>query len=280
MKECPFCQAQLTGTPESCPSCGQSLNTEQSESAGVPEPAMTPPPTPPASEAGGNGESGEPQRPVLPFEDPANGFFKGLFDTIKLVLFQPTHCFSHYRMNGPIGRPMVFAITVGWFATAVGLLWGLLFNASIMTVIAKYIPQNELPMGKLMPQMVVNTAASVASLFLAPVLIVIGLFVAAGIYHLFLLMVSGARKGFESTFNVVSYTIAAKLFIVLPFCGGTIAWIYGLVLAAIGLTGAHETEGWKGAFAVIMPLVLCCCCAALFVVMFSAGIAGLAANQH
>jgi len=119
----------------------------------------------------------------------------------------------------------------------------------------------------------------VVSLVIAPVMIILSLFIMAGLYHLFLMMVSGAKRGFETTFNVTCYAVAAKLFMVIPFCGGTVAWIYSLVISIIGISGAHETDGWKGAFAVLMPFVFCCCLVLLMVFFFGAAIAGLAAQQ-
>ena len=273
MSDCPFCGKSIEGNPGTCPHCGQEL---------LPAEGSTPPPPPPESQPvmmpGGN--AGSRPRGVVPFEDPSKGFFGGMLETIKLVLFQPTRFFSEYRMDGSIGRPMVFAIVVGWFAVAIGLLWGLLLNASVMTMISQYIPASEFSSEQFLPQYMLTTAFSIISLILAPIMIVIGLFILAGIYHLFLLMVGGATRGFETTFNVVSYRSATKLFNVVPFCGGLIAWIYGLVVSIIGLYCAHETDGWKGAFAVLAPFILCCCCIALiYLVGFGTLMAGLAANQ-
>lgn len=263
MSICPFCGKDLAGNTEACPHCGHDLTAAS--------------PTPPVpADAVNEGNSSE--RKTIPFEDPGQGFFGGMLETIKMVLFQPTAFFGEYRLDGSIGRPMVFAVIVGWFAAAIGLLWGLLLNASIMSMISQYIPASELSQEQLMPQYLLTTTFSIISLILAPIMIVIGLFILAGIYHLFLMMVGGANKGFETTFNVVCYRTAAKLFAIVPFCGGTVAWIYAIVVAAIGLYRGHETDGWKGAFAVLAPFVLCCCC--LFLFWGLAVMIGVAANAR
>lgn len=272
MADCPYCGKGIEGNPGLCPHCGQTLE---------PSAGAAPPPPPASQPVMAAGESNVPRpRKTVPFEDPSRGFFGGMLDTIKMVLFQPTAFFSEYRMDGAIGRPMVFAIVVGWVAVAIGLVWGLLLNASIMTMISQYIPASELSSDQVLPQFMLTTAFSLISLLLAPIMIVIGLFILAGIYHLFLLMVGGAARGFETTFNVVCYRTATKLFNIIPFCGGMIAWIYGLVVSIIGLYCAHETDGWKGAFAVIAPFILCCCCIALiYLVGFGTLMAGLASNN-
>jgi len=269
MSACPFCGKGFEGSPEFCPHCGKEL-----KSAG----GTVPPPVPEAIPAAASGGGSSTSRKTVPFEDPAKGFFGGMLETIKMVLFQPTAFFGEYRMDGTIGRPMVFAVVTGWFAAAVGVVWGLLLNASIMSMVSQYVPAGELSREQVLPQYLLTTTFSVISLIIAPIMIVIGLFILAGIYHLFLMMVSGANKGFETTFNVVCYRTAAKLIAIIPFCGGVVAGIYALVVSIIGLYRAHETEGWKGAFAVLAPLVLCCCCIALFFI-FGISMAGMAAQQ-
>lgn len=280
MTNCPACGKEIESGLEQCPHCQAQLvgpETPGGREPAGPGPGTPPPPSTPVPPGTETGQPGPSARRTVPFEDPAFSFFGGMLETLKLSLFQPTRFFREYRMDGSIGRPMVFAIVVGWFATLVGLIWAMLFNASIMTMISQYVPAHELPRQDMLPQFLFSTAASVASLILAPIMIVIGLFIAAGLYHLFLLMVSGANRGFESTFNVVAYTTSAKLFNIIPFCGGTIAWVYGLVIAIIGLSEAHETDGWKGAFAVLMPFVLCCCCVLLFV-LFAVMVPSMAAR--
>ena len=94
--------------------------------------------------------------------------------------------------------------------------------------------------------------------FLFPFLIIIGLFTASGILHVFLLMVNGAKKGYEATFRVVAYSYSAYIFLVLPFCGQLISAVWIVVLYIIGLREAHEISGGKAAFAVFLPAIICC----------------------
>jgi len=280
MSKCPFCGKEFEGDPAICPHCSQVIHESDQEG---PSGQMTPPPAPPEAGSAAPGIPGpqrQDSRKIVPFEDPGAGFFNGLIETIKMSLFQPTSFFSNYRFDGTIGRPMVFALVVGWFSAAVGVLWSLIFNASIMSAITKYIPEaGNSPMDRIGSQFMLSTVGGLVSLLIAPITIILGLFIMAGLYHLFLMMVSGAKRGFEATFNVTCYSVAAKLFLVIPFCGGIVAWIYSLVISIIGLAGAHETDGWKGAFAVLMPFVLCCCLVVLMVLLFGSLIAGLAA-QH
>jgi hypothetical protein len=97
-------------------------------------------------------------------------------------------------------------------------------------------------------------------LLFGPVLLVIGLFLFAGIVHLALLALGGAPRGFEATFRVACYMEAGALLNIIPGCGGLIASIVMLVLMIIGVAEAHGTTRGRAAAAVLLPIVLCCCC--------------------
>jgi hypothetical protein len=97
---------------------------------------------------------------------------------------------------------------------------------------------------------------------LAPLLIVIGLFIGAGITHLALVLFGGAKEGFEATFRVACYSVAPSVLAIVPFCGGMIGGIWRIVLMIIGIAEAHGVSKGIAAAAVLVPIVvLCCCCA-------------------
>jgi len=215
---------------------------------------------------------------VVPFEDSSQSFFSGLFATMKLVLFSPTNFFSNYKLDGSIGKSLLFAILIGWFSAAIAIIWSSIFQASIMQFMQQFIPQNQgfdinQIMGGSQIGMIVG---SVFGFFIAPIAVVIGLFIFTGIYHLFLMFVKGANKGFETTFNVVAYGSATNIFKIVPLLGGTITFFYTLVVYILGLSEAHETETWKGAFAVLAPILFCCCCLLIGFLLFAAGVGGMA----
>ena len=110
-----------------------------------------------------------------------------------------------------------------------------------------------------------------------PVFAAIGMFLWAGVVHLCLMLLGGAKQGYEATFRALAYSYGAtSLFQVVPFCGGFISIIWSLVAQIIGLKELHETGGGRAAAAVFLPLVLCCClCIGFFMIVFALG--GLAA---
>jgi hypothetical protein len=106
--------------------------------------------------------------------------------------------------------------------------------------------------------------------------VVIGVFVAAGVLHLMLLLLGGARRDFEATFRVVSFSQATSVLFLVPFCGQLVGGIWCLVLYVLGLAEAHRIGHGKALAAVLLPiLALCCCCAGLGF-LFAGAIASLA----
>ena len=208
----------------------------------------------------------EPEQLIVPFEDPSKEFFTGLFETIKLILLQPTHFFKNYKLDGSIGKPLLFAVMLGWTTTIISIIWGTVISESIFSVFRDHMPDIE---GFDWEQFGPGTSSldAILGIILAPIAIAIGMFIFSGIYHLFLLMVKGANKNFKTKFNVVAYGMVSHIAEIFPFCGGIISWIYGIILAIIGLTEAHKTESWKAVFAVFGPILLCCICCLLFILV-------------
>jgi hypothetical protein len=140
------------------------------------------------------------------------------------------------------------------------LLFGLIMGMA-GTIFSYFWPVQHLmtPEARLFSHYPIVQGAGLAILAaFTPFLIIVWLFVLSGMLHLFLLMVQGARSGFEATFRVVAYSEAPYIFLIIPFCGGMISWIWSLVLVIIGLQHAHQITGAKAAFAVFLPLVICC----------------------
>jgi hypothetical protein len=124
-------------------------------------------------------------------------------------------------------------------------------------------------------------AGFVAQVVFGWIFVVISAFVAAGILHLMLLLLGGARHDFEATFRVVAFAQATSLLLLIPFCGqfaGGASGLWTLVLYILGLAEAHRIGHGKAAAAVLLPLVLCCCCVALLGFLFAGTIAGLAGH--
>jgi hypothetical protein len=108
--------------------------------------------------------------------------------------------------------------------------------------------------------------------------VIIGVFLAAAILHLMLMIVGGATSGFEATVRVVCYTYTAQLAGILPLCGGIITLIWTVILYVAGFTVVHRTTQGKALVAVLLPVVLCCVVAVVFAVV-AGGLAALVSSR-
>ena len=190
------------------------------------------------------------------------GFFTAIWETIKGVLIKPTQTFAEMRTEGGIGTPILYAIILGSIGGIIGIIWqGLISTLSFMLnqEIAKY-------------------AANVVYLILMsifmPLIVSIGLFISSGIVHVCLMIVGGANKGFETTFRVFAYTNGSVApFQIIPFCGGIVTGIWGLVCNIIGLKEAHETTTGKAVLAILLPVIFFMfCCGGVILLILILGI--------
>jgi hypothetical protein len=213
-------------------------------------PGAPPPPVPPVTE------------PPLPWEQPGYPFLEALYETAKLFVTVPTQAFRRMSITADLGRPLLYAILLGW----VGIIAGQLYSIALRGVTANLLPFQSAE------GLAMGTGVSIVVMVFAPVFVLVGIFIWAAIVHLFLMMVGGANSGFGATVRVMSYATTAQLAQVVPLCGGIIGAVWAIVLEIIGLAQAHRTTQGKAALAVLLPLVLCCVCVAILVALFGAAI--------
>ena len=206
----------------------------------------------------------------IPWEDPARASsFERLVETVKMLATRPNEAFTGMPTTGGIGSPLIYAIVVGWISIAVAVVW------------------NTLLQGMWIPFMGSGEEAAVAAMFtgawavgmvfLAPIFVIIGVFITAAILHLMLMIVGGANNGFEATVRVVCYTQTAQLANIVPLCGGIVALVWQIILFVVGFATAHRTTQGKAILAVVLPVVLCC--AFMAALMFMGVLAGVATSR-
>ncbi len=213
-------------------------------------PGAPPPPIPPVTE------------PPLPWEQPGYPFLEALYETAKLFVTVPTQAFRRMSITADLGRPLLYAILLGW----IGVIAGQLYSIALRGVTANLLPFQSAE------GLAMGTGVSIAVMVLAPVFILLGIFIWSAIVHLFLMMVGGANSGFGATVRVMSYATTAQLAQIVPLCGGIVGGVWAIVLEIIGLAQAHRTTTGKAAVAVLLPIALCCVCVAIIVALFGAAI--------
>jgi hypothetical protein len=275
MTQCPNCQAILPEPPERfCPNCGADLAAVGGAGPYAAPPAYPPAPgyPPPSYPPGGGGYRTPPFGGQTPWERRHEiGFLNALIETTKQALSQPTAFFRSMPVTGGIGGPLLYAVIVGYIGLFASTIYNLVFRSVLTSSLSRMGGNSDV---ERLAGYMQGGVGLVMNLILGPLFIVIGLFVSAGIFHLVLLALGGAERGFEATFRVASYSQAASIFNIIPGCGGLVGLVYTLVLLVIGLSEAHGISRGKAAAAVLVPFVLICCCCAGLVGVGAFGLAG------
>jgi hypothetical protein len=168
------------------------------------------------------------------------GLVQGLFQTIRQSLFSPKDFFAGLPRSGGLLNPLFYALIVGTVGSMVGYLWSFAFGNSLMSTTS------------------LSKGGAIALAFLIPILIFMGLVVAAVLLHVSLFLVGGANEDFESTFRVVCYTAAPDLFGVLPILGGFIGLIWKIYITVVGIREVHEISTARSVLAFVLPTLVCC----------------------
>ena len=213
-----------------------------------------PPTSPPVAitPAGGDGA-----RSGLPWEHREQlGLVNAFIETVKLVLTDPNRAFTQMRTTGGIGEPLLFGVIGGSIGTMIWIVLSLIINSAGAFASLAFARNSAL--GGMLG-FGLGGAWAIVRLIMAPIFIVIGLFIWAGIVHLCLMLVGGARKDFEATLRPLSFAYGSTaLFLIVPCCGGLVALVWGLVADCIGLARSQEIDTGKSALAIFLPLILCC----------------------
>jgi hypothetical protein len=229
-----------------------------------PPPGAVPPPPPPPP----GGET--PSLAPLPWEDrPRIGFADALVDTIRLFATKPSEAWSRTRQKGDIGQPLLFAICVGWIGIIFNSVYGLLFGQ----VWLRFLPFEY--RDRIGAMMAGTLGMTLVQIFLAPLFLLIGLFIGSAILHVCFLIVgalSNSTAGFEGTIRIVGYSWVAQLAHVIPVFGGLLALVASLILSVMGAQAIHRSSQGKAILGVLLPLLVCCGCAVVGMVLGGAAL--------
>lgn len=236
---CPRCQftAQLSDARLStaefpvCPRCKTTIPFLP------PELAFAPAEAPP-----------QPEGRRFPWEMRSSALDLGaLWRTTRDVLCHPKAAFSSVSYEAGKRSCLLYAIIYGSLGQILGLYW--------LTVAG--ILGNTIDAGTLE-----NTVWFAGAAVLTPLFLVVSLYIAAGLAHLFLKILRGARRPFSATFQVSAYVTGATSLLnlfplnLIPLAGSMIIPIWALVLSSVGLARAHQTSTIRALFALLLPLII------------------------
>ncbi|HTS01161.1 MAG TPA: YIP1 family protein [Thermoanaerobaculia bacterium] len=226
--------------------------------SGYPPPPPPPPPPPgppPVMPAG----------PGLAWETQAIGP-ESFLETAKTFIVAPEQAWKLTRESGDYARPLLFAVIVGWVGAIFNAVWSTMFGAGLMRMI---------PLQYQRYAMIGTGHGLLVSIILAPIAVVIGLFIGSAIFHVSFMIVgalSGSKSQFEGTFRVVSYSTIAHLGYLVPFVGGLVALVWRIFLMMLGAQQLHKTTQGKALAGILLPILLCCGCAVVGIVIGGAAL--------
>lgn len=212
----------------------------------------------------------------VPWEDRARlGFLTALVETVRLFVTAPGEGYERARRRGDLVSPIAFAVLISWVGAIIQSVWQFAFGWTFLP----FLPSGMEGGGAL--HFAGSTFGLVVQMIVAPIFVLIGLFLVGGVVHLALMLFGGTREsttGFEGTIRALSYGSVAQLASLVPFAGGLISIVWSIVLYTLGLAAMHRTSQGKALAAVLVPFAICCACVALAVVLVFGSIAALVAG--
>jgi hypothetical protein len=179
------------------------------------------------------------------------GTFSALVETVREVLAAPVATFRAMKREGGLSTPLFFYLIVTTLATWVAMAYQL-------TVIMMN-PEAVLgPIGKsLSPATLIGI--QILSMALAPMLLALVAYCAAGIFHLVFQLLGSQGESFEVTFRAYCYAVApASVFRLIPICGDFLFFIAALVLLIFSFRETLRVDGARATIGVLLPSLLCC----------------------
>ena len=202
------------------------------------------------------------------------GWFATFVATWKLACLRPAEFFRSVRV-ADARSALLFGVIATTLETWAQAVYGLLIGAVTGTASREWMQE----MLKKMPRGTGIDASSWSATWVggtvegallqvvaAPFLAVLSLLAWSAVFHVILVALGAASRGFAGTLTAVSYASGAMLIGALPVPGlaGLVGFVWFAFAAAIGLREVHRTTGGRATAALLVgflaPCLLCCGC--------------------
>ena len=216
---------------------------------------------------------GEEERDGPAWEQRAQlGFFKAIWETFKGALIDPVRTFEKMKRSGGVGVPLGYDVLLGSVGGIISLIYNFVFNIDATAFFPPEFRQEPNPLlTTYRNYFLIGTAVAM------PLLMIVSAFLTSGVWHLSLMICAGAKQPFETTFRTTCYAMGSgSILALLPLCGSSIGFIWGLVCLCIGLAKTHEIHTGRAVCAVLLPVAVCC----LLYLLLIAAVIGLAVNAR
>jgi hypothetical protein len=272
LSNCPNCGQPAQPDDKFCRNCGIPFKDRAPESEIYsetppmpPTPPLPPPPPPPTMDSS---SLPPPDDKHVPWEEREKyGFFGALWETWKESIVNPDRFFANLPYKGGMGSPILYAVIIGLIFATFRAIYGFFIQSLTLPILShimdKYGDSNFFHFSPFL---------TFLSIPLSPIYVVIGLFIASGIYHLIGKIFGWASRDFEATLRAIAYASGPYAFVVIPFCGNMVAPIWSMILMMIAYKHLQNTTTGKAVVVILLPLLLCCCLAGLLAIFFGAAL--------
>jgi hypothetical protein len=264
MANCPDCLQQIPEISEGkfCPFCGAALATASAPDSFVSAPVAAATSEPRLAGREEPSPAAAEPKSYVPWEDRQRlGFLPAFSQTWSESVFRPAEFFRRAPKTGNLGAALLYSCLIGIAGSMLSLFWTYWFWESSPDLERIYQ----------LFGMDYNRALLGYIALLVPIFTIIGIFIAAAIYHLCLMLTGANKYGFETTLRGFCYSYGPQLLAVIPQCGGLIALIWQIILTVIAWREMHESTTGRVVTAALLPLIFCCG----LIIIFALGLAGL-----
>lgn len=188
----------------------------------------------------------DPSRPPFPWPPTDSGSpLDALVRTWTGATFRPRTFFAAMPRESGYGSALLYYLLIGVTASAIEMFWRMVLplDAGGLTRFRSF----GVPGGDLTP---------LVTFLLSPAILLLLIIIAAGVTHVVLTVLGGARGPFQTTARVFAFSYSPQLFSIVPVLGPIVALPWMVVVAIIGLREAHPTDLWRATLAVLIPVCI------------------------
>lgn len=248
---CRSCYRDVPPGAQFCPHCGARTAGPAAEAA--PEAA----PVVPAPAEPGRGPWTNPWE-----ERGARSPVAAFAETLQQALFHPAAFFRGTAPDRGAGSALLYSVIVGTISIGIALLWQRALGERFSWEVG----------GRYLDVFDHRPALAGLTVFV-PIGVAIGNILWAGVLHVSLAVLGGARGTYTTTLKAVCYSSSASAFNVFPVCGAAIGAVWQAVVQVIGLRELHRTTTARAFWAVFLPFALALCLAGAVVFAAVLGLA-------
>jgi hypothetical protein len=164
--------------------------------------------------------------------------------TWKGASLQPRAFFGSMPAEGSLGAALLYYLPIGIAVAGANLFWSTTRGAG---------GEQDAVLGA---ADTMTGLAPLSEFLFAPVMLLLSLFVSAGVVHLLLRAFGGVRHGFAFTARIFAFTYSPQLLGVVPVVGAVAGFAWMVVIAVIGVREGHGTSTGRAAAAVLIPVAI------------------------